>query len=77
MKTLLEPTTLTYAVNALLLLLICSTPLLSVSALLHLRRQRIQGAELVLWVIIILFVPFLGALAYFITSRNRNSILIE
>ncbi len=54
-------------------LLICGVwPLLSLAALIGLRRSRQIGITKVLWAALILVIPILGALAFFITE-NGNS----
>ncbi len=67
---------LTYAINAIIFLLLFSWPVLSILALLRLRRLGIRGAETVLWVIVILFAPILGAIAFLMTNPSDLSRVI-
>jgi len=64
---------LTYAINAIIFLLLFSWPVLSILALLRLRRLGIRGAETVLWVIVILFAPILGAIAFLMTNPSGKA----
>ena len=61
-----------YMINALLLVLILGWPLLALAALLRLRRLALPGSTVTLWVIIILFIPVLGALAFFLLIHKGN-----
>ena len=47
-------------------------PLLSLVALLALRQSRLTGIPQVLWAFLIVVVPFLGALAFFIVNPSEN-----
>ncbi len=69
---LIDPLMVSYIANTMLLLLVCGSPLLSIIALLQMRRRHTQGVELGLWVAVVLFVPILGAMAYFITSHQQQ-----
>lgn len=60
-----------YTINFLILILLCSWPILSVMALLNLRRLQLRGIEASLWAIIIVFAPILGAWAFFIINQRR------
>ena len=55
------------AVNLMILLL---WPGLALLALFSLRRQGLSGTTLALWVLIIVAVPFLGALAFLIVRPS-------
>lgn len=48
-------------------------PLLSLFALLTLRRSHITGVTQVLWALLIVAVPILGTLAFFIVKPAENS----
>jgi hypothetical protein len=48
-------------------------PLLSLIALFALRRGRLTGITQVLWALVIVAVPFLGALAFFIVTPDENT----
>ncbi len=53
-------------------LLVCGVwPLLSLAALVGLRRSHHTGITKVLWTALILAVPILGALAYFIVRSEE------
>lgn len=60
-----------YAINAVLLILMCSWPILALVTLLRLRKLRLPSSDTVLWVIVILFVPVFGALAFLILQRGK------
>ena len=72
MQSWIDPLTLSYIINGILLLLVISVPLLNITALLQLRRHYTQEVNLALWVIVILFVPVLGAIAYFVTNHRQS-----
>ena len=48
-------------------------PALSLMALLALRRTHISGITQVLWALLIVAIPVLGALAFFIVKPTENS----
>ena len=48
-------------------------PLLSLIALFALRRSRITGITQVLWALLIIAIPVLGALAFFIIKPVENT----
>ena len=48
-------------------------PALSLMALLVLRRTHITGITQVLWALLIVAIPVLGALAFFIVKPTENS----
>jgi hypothetical protein len=48
-------------------------PVLSLIALFALRRSRVTGTNQVLWALLILVVPVLGALAFFIVKPAENT----
>ena len=48
-------------------------PALSLMALLALRRTHITGITQVLWALLIVAIPVLGALAFFIVKPTENS----
>ncbi len=47
-------------------------PLLSLVALLALRRSHVTGIPQVLWALLIVAIPVLGALAFFIVRPTEN-----
>jgi hypothetical protein len=53
--------------------LILIYPLLSLVALFALRQSRLTGIPQVLWAFLIVLVPFLGALAYFIVNPSEST----
>ena len=48
-------------------------PLLSLAALLALRNSQLTGILQFLWVVLIVMVPFLGALAFFIVNPSEKA----
>ena len=61
------------AVQLFNLTLVCGWPLLSLGTVFALRQHKLTGSLQAIWVLIVLVVPFLGALAYWIvrpTSEN-------
>lgn len=48
-------------------------PLLSLVALFALRRRHVAGITQVLWALLIIAVPVLGALSFFIVKPSENS----
>jgi hypothetical protein len=48
-------------------------PALSIMALLNLRRTHITGITQVLWALLIVAIPVLGALAFFIVKPSENN----
>lgn len=57
-------------VNWVLLLinlaLVCGWPILSLVTLFALKRKKLEGTSLAIWVLIVTAIPFLGSLAYWI-----------
>jgi hypothetical protein len=54
-------------------LLIGGYPILSLIALFALRRNHLTGTNQVLWALLIVAIPFLGALAFFIVKPTENT----
>jgi hypothetical protein len=54
------------------LLLVGSWPLFSIFALLGLRRRPLTGTNQALWALLVVAVPVLGALAFFIMKPGEN-----
>ncbi len=54
-------------------LIFSAIPALSLFTLLSLRRTHITGTTQVLWVLLIVAIPVLGALAFFIVKPTKNS----
>ena len=54
------------------LLLVGSWPLFSIIALFGLRRSHLKGTNQVLWTLLVVAVPVLGALAFFIVKPNGD-----
>ena len=54
------------------LLIIGSWPLFSIVALLGLRRRRLTGTNQALWAFLVVAIPVLGALAFFLVSPSEN-----
>ncbi len=55
----------------LYLLLLCGWPLLSLATLFDLRRRSVTNGPQLFWVLIILFIPILGAIAYWIVQPKE------
>jgi len=60
-----------YAINAVVLILLGSWPILALVTLLRLRKLGLPSLETVLWVMVILFVPVFGALAFLILRPGK------
>jgi len=54
-------------------LLIVGYPILSLVALLVLRRNRLARTNHAIWTLLIIAIPFLGALAFFIVKPAQNA----
>ena len=54
-------------------LLIGGYPILSLIALFALRRNRLTGTNQAIWALLIIAIPFLGALAFFIVKPTQNA----
>lgn len=60
------------------LLIYGSWPLFSIIALLGLRRRRLTGTNQALWALLVVAVPIMGALAFFIVRPvEKNQTLKE
>jgi len=49
-------------------------PLLSVVALFALRQSRLTGIPQFMWAFLIVVIPFMGALAFFIVNPSENTL---
>ena len=56
----------------LTLLIIFFVILLPLLALISVLMNEFQGNDKIMWVLIIIFLPFLGSLLYFLIGRNRR-----
>jgi hypothetical protein len=56
---------------SLFLLIFIGYPALIISALFSLRKRKLAGIVSAIWVFIILFVPFLGALSLWIVNPQK------
>ena len=54
-------------------LIIGGYPILSLIALFTLRRNRLTGTNQAIWALLIIAIPFLGALAFFIVKPTENT----
>jgi hypothetical protein len=54
-------------------LIIGGYPILSLVALFVLRRNRLTGTNQAIWALLIIAVPFLGALAFFIVKPTEDT----
>ncbi len=68
----MEPIGINWGILIINLLLIGSWPLFSIIALLGLRRSHLTGTNQVLWALLVVAVPVLGALAFFIVKPSEN-----
>jgi uncharacterized protein (DUF983 family) len=57
---------------SLFLLIFIGYPALIISALFSLRKRKLTGIVSAIWVLIILFVPFLGALSLWIVNPQKD-----
>ena len=55
------------------LLIIGSWPLLSIIALLGLRRRNLTGTNQAIWTLLVVAIPILGALAFYIVSPSEKN----
>ena len=55
------------------LLMVGSWPFFSIIALLALRRSRITGTSQALWALLVIAIPILGALAFFLVKPGQNN----
>jgi len=56
----------------LTLFIILFVILFPVLALIDVLMNEFQGNDKIMWVLIIIFLPFLGSLLYFLVGRNRR-----
>ncbi len=54
------------------IVLLIGWPILSVLAIFDLRRRNIAGSTQALWTLIILIIPFLGAIAFWLVQPNHG-----
>jgi len=54
-------------------LIIGGYPILSLIALFALRRNRLTGTNQAIWALLIIAIPLLGALAFFIVKPTENA----
>jgi hypothetical protein len=54
------------AIQLLNLALLCGWPVLSVTTIFALRKKKLPGTQQALWVLIILAIPLLGALSFWV-----------
>ena len=60
-----------WALQIVNLLILAGWLVLTIVALTRLRRCQLDDTALVLWVIVILLIPLLGALAFFIVRSDK------
>ena len=60
-----------WALQIVNLLILAGWLVLTIVALTRLRRCRLDETTRVLWVIVILLIPLLGVLAFFVTSPGK------
>jgi hypothetical protein len=68
----MEPLGINWGFLIIQLLIIAAWPILSLSALFGLRRGQVTGINQTLWVMLIVAVPILGALAFFIVQPSDS-----
>ncbi len=54
-------------------LIVGSWPFFSIIALLALRRSHITGTDQALWALLVVAIPILGALAFFLVKPSENN----
>ncbi len=54
--------------------LLLGWPILSIVAILSLRKEKLSQTVQALWVLIILAIPFLGAIAYWLVRPAKNDV---
>ena len=54
-------------------LIVGSWPFFSIIALLALRRSHITGTNQALWALLVVAIPILGALAFFLVKPSENN----
>jgi Phospholipase_D-nuclease N-terminal len=69
----MEPLGINWGYLIIQLLIFGLYPILSLVALFALRRSRVTGITQVLWALLIVAIPVLGALAFFIVKQTDNS----
>ncbi len=69
----MEPLGINWGYLIIQLLIFGLYPILSLVALFALRRSRVTGMTQVLWALLIVAIPVLGALAFFIVKPTDNS----
>ena len=60
------------AIQLVNLLLLVSWLVLSMAALIGLRRRRLEPGIQILWTILVILVPILGPLAFFVVAPGRK-----
>jgi hypothetical protein len=69
----MEPLGINWGYLIIQLLIFGLYPILSLVALFALRRSRVTGITQVLWALLIVAIPVLGAWAFFIVKPTDNS----
>ena len=68
----MEPLGINWGYSLVQMLIFGIYPLLSLTALFALRQSRVNGITQVLWALLIVAIPVLGALAFFIVRPSEN-----
>ena len=55
------------------LALLCSWPIISLVTLLALKSKKLTGTNQAIWVLIVIAIPFLGSLAYWMIKPTEES----
>lgn len=59
-------------VDITIVLIILSVPILIISALVDILRNEFKGNNKIVWVLVVLFLPFLGSLLYFGIGKSQK-----
>lgn len=56
----------------MILIIIFFISLLPLIAIINVLRNDFQGNDKIVWILVILFLPFFGAILYFLIGKNRR-----
>lgn len=56
----------------LIFMLILSAPILIILALIDILKSEFSGVNKVVWVLVVIFLPFIGTMLYFIIGKNQK-----
>lgn len=69
----MEPTAAAYTLNSIIFLIAIVASILNFIGLRQLRRHNVQGLEMALWITVIIMLPIIGALIYFVVGNPRHA----